>query len=133
MPRSEILNREAGYGAASPFILRHQDPDSLNAGLRFILLLAWLLSERGGVLSHEAHLHPGVKRALVLLAEPDFEGGLAELARRCGVSTTCLSRLFAREVGIPLSKYRNSVRLGRFLSHYQAAPRHGLLGAAPAT
>jgi AraC family transcriptional regulator of adaptative response / DNA-3-methyladenine glycosylase II len=50
-----------------------------------------------------------------LLGEGAWDDDLAGLARRCGVSEAYLSRVFARQVGVPLNRYRNSVRLGRFL------------------
>jgi AraC family transcriptional regulator of adaptative response / DNA-3-methyladenine glycosylase II len=60
-------------------------------------------------------LHPAVRQALALLGEGAWDDDLAGLARRCGVSEAYLSRVFARQVGVPLNRYRNSVRLGRFL------------------
>lgn len=63
----------------------------------------------------EVSLRPAVLRALDLLGDSEWEGSLAELARSCGVSEACLSRIFTRQVAVPLNRYRNSVRLARFL------------------
>jgi AraC-like DNA-binding protein len=68
-------------------------------------------------------LHPAVRRALQLLSTEDMDtedDDLAALAQRCGASPAYLSRVFARQVGVPLSRYRNNVRLGRFWTHYRA-------------
>src|ERR1700744_1636168 len=37
----DLLNREAGYGETSEFRFQHNDPDSLNAGLHYLLLRCW--------------------------------------------------------------------------------------------
>lgn len=111
----DVLNREAGFGVRPDFSFEHGDPDALNAALRHLLLLCWRcqrgrLSPDGSV-----ELHPAVRKALELLGEGAWEKDLAQLARRCGASEAYLSRVFARQVGVPLSRYRNSARLGRFL------------------
>jgi AraC-like DNA-binding protein len=129
-PPPDLVNREAGYGAHSAFVYRHADPDGLNAALRFVVLLGWRLSARGGVSAPRAEIHPGVRRALAVLSDPSFDGGLGELGRACGVSPSHLSRLFGREIGVSLSRYRNSIRLGRFLDLFAASPRPTLLEAA---
>ena len=36
---SDVLNREAGFGPASDFHFEHHDPDALNAGLHYLLLV----------------------------------------------------------------------------------------------
>lgn len=117
----DLLNREAGFGVGSDFRFEHGDPDWLNAGLGHLLLLAWRL-QRGRVGGARAvALHPAVRRALDLLGEGDEVGGESGLARRCGVSEAYLSRVFAREVGVTLTRYRNSVRLARFWRELRSA------------
>lgn len=111
----DVLNREAGFGVGSDFSFEHGDPDALNAALRHLLLLCWRC-QRGRLTPDGAVvLHPAVRQALVLLGEGAWDDDLASLADRCGVSDAYLSRVFARQVGVPLNRYRNSVRLGRFL------------------
>ncbi len=111
----DVLNREAGFGVGSDFAFEHGDPDALNAALRHLLLLCWRC-QRGRLTPDGAVvLHPAVRQALALLGEGAWDDDLAGLARRCGVSEAYLSRVFARQVGVPLNRYRNSVRLGRFL------------------
>jgi methylphosphotriester-DNA--protein-cysteine methyltransferase len=117
----DVLNREAGFGVGSDFSFEHRDPDALNAALRHLLLLCWRC-QRGRLATDGAvELHPAVRKALELLGDGTWEDDLAQLAKRCGVSEAYLSRVFARQVGVPLSRYRNSTRLGRFLELRRAA------------
>jgi len=119
----DVLNREAGFGVGSDFCFEHGDPDWLNAGLHHLLLLAWRCQLRGKALGADVALHPSVRRALEVLADGGDEGSLAAIARRCGASPAYLSRTFHRQIGVPLSRYRNSVLLARFLERYRTLPR----------
>ena len=111
----DVLNREAGFGVGSDFTFEHGDPDALNAALRHLLLLCWRYQRGRAGSGASAELHSAVRQALEFLGKGQWDEDLALLARRCGVSDAYLSRMFARQVGVPLSRYRNSVRLGRFL------------------
>jgi AraC-like DNA-binding protein len=116
----DVLNREAGFGIATNFRFSHGDPDLLNAGLHHLLLLGWRHQRGRAGGTRAVALHPAVRRALARLDET--EGGAesgAALARSCGVSEDHLGRLFGRQVGVSLTHYRNSVRLGRFWRAYQ--------------
>ena len=115
----DLLNREAGFGVDSNFSFRHGDPDGLNAGLHHLLLLCWRSQRTGRVLGDAVALHPAVRRALKLLSEGNAEHDLAQLAKACGVSEAYLSRTFRRQIGVPLSRYRNSLHLSRFWEHYR--------------
>ena len=126
---SEVLNREAGFGVASDFCFTHADPDRLNAGLHFLLMFCWRSRHTGSVLGNVVPLHPKVRRALKLLSE-GTEETLGHLANTCGVSESFLSRTFHRQIGVPLSEYRNSLRLARFWEEYRHHGGKGLLGAA---
>lgn len=110
----DVLNREAGFGAGTDFRFEHGDPDWLNAGLRHLLLLAWRQQMGRSGVARAVALHPAVRRALALLGSDQHVGELGDLASRCGVSEAYLSRIFARQVGVTLTRYRNSVRLGRY-------------------
>jgi len=116
---SDLLNREAGFGPASDFRFEHSDPDSLNAGLHFLLLLCWRSQFAGKATRDAISLHPVVQRALKSLSEGHSEQTLEELAKSCGASKSYLSRTFHRQIGVPLNRYRNSLRLSRFFEHYQ--------------
>lgn len=126
----DLLSREAGFGVSSDFHYEHHDPDWLNAGLRLLLLHAWRL-QRGSVgAAKPVHLHPAVSRALKLLSDDVDQHDLEDLARQCGVSEAYLSRTFARQMGVPISRYRNAVRLRRFWDVYRGPNQPSMTDAA---
>lgn len=111
----DLLNREAGFGLSEEFRFRHNDPDWLNAALRHILLFAWRLQQSTTEGKRAVPLHPVVREALRMLEDQNSgEQTLESLAEACGASSSFLSRRFHQELGVPLSRYRNSLRLGRF-------------------
>jgi len=115
----DVLNREAGYGPNTAFQFEHDDPDWLNAGLRHLLLYAWRMTARGGSsITPPERLHPAVQKALELLSDSGNEESLADLARACGASPSYLSRLFRGQMGMTLTKYRNSIQLAKFVEVY---------------
>lgn len=116
---SDILNREAGFGVESDFRYRHGDPDGLNAGLRHLLLFSWRLQQQGGLHHPAVSLHPAISKAIEILGNEDWSGTLGGLSRECGLSESHFSRIFAAQVGVPVNRYRNSLRLSRFWSHYR--------------
>lgn len=115
---SDVLNREAGYGPASGFRFEHYDPDALNAGLHYLLLLCWNYQLNGNSTRDAVALHPAVHRSLKILSEDDTGQDLAALAKACGVSKSYLSRMFHRQIGVALNEYRNTLRLARFFEEY---------------
>jgi AraC-like DNA-binding protein len=129
-PDPDLLNREAGYGPNSDFRFEHRDPDGLNAGLHNLLLLCWRCQSSSRALDGSVALHPSVRRALEWLSEGGEECDLAAVARRSGASPSHLSRLFAAQVGVSMSRYRNSVRLGRFLEAGRAGDQKTISEAA---
>jgi AraC-like DNA-binding protein len=118
-PDSDVLNREAGFGVNSDFRYDHGDPDGLNAGLHHLLLLCWRCQCAGKTTDGAVALHSSVLGALELLSNGDEKLSLGTLARKCGASEAHLSRLFTRQIGLPISRYRNSVRLRRFHECYR--------------
>jgi methylphosphotriester-DNA--protein-cysteine methyltransferase len=64
--------------------------------------------------------------------QADVEDDLESLARAVGVSPSYLSRTFRKEIGVPLSRYRNSIRLGRFWKAYRRPQHTTLLDAVMA-
>lgn len=116
---ADLLNREAGFGVGSGFCFEHGDPDGLNAGLHYLLLLCWRSQRTGKVLGDAIALHPVVRRALKLLSEGDDHQDLGQLAKACRASEAHLSRIFRRQIGVPLTRYRNSLRLSRFWEQYR--------------
>jgi methylphosphotriester-DNA--protein-cysteine methyltransferase len=117
----ETLNREAGFGPASNFCFEHRDPDALNAGLSYLMLMCWRSQLMGKATRDPIVLHPVIRRALKRLSEDDREGSLEDLAKACGASKSYLSRKFHEQIGVPLNRYRNSLRLSRFFQQYQQA------------
>jgi transcriptional regulator GlxA family with amidase domain len=93
-------------------------------------MLSWRSRRNGQVLGDSVTLHPAVHRAIKLLSEGDWPHDLARLARSCGVSEAHLSRTFHRQVGVSLTRYRNSIRLGRFWEEYRQPEQKNLTEAA---
>lgn len=123
----DLLNRQAGYGVDPDFCFQHRDPDLLNAGLRHLLLVCWHSQQQGRAgKDGSVALHPATQKALDILSGSTGEQNMARLARHCGVSENHLSRLFRREVGVPIYRYRNSLRLGRFWEAYRRQGRRTL-------
>jgi len=116
---ADLLNREAGFGQTSDFCFTHNDPDALNAGLHYLLLLCWQSQVAGKATRDPVVLHPVIRRALKILDEGVGEESLEELARSCGASRSFLSRKFHQQIGVSLSRFRNSLRLSRFFEQYQ--------------
>lgn len=129
-PDSDILNREAGFGLSAGFRFEHADPDGLNAGLHHLLLLCGRAQLAGNTIERAAPLHPAVRRAIDLLGENTDDLSLSTLAKQCGASATHLSRLFARQLGVPLNRYRNSMRLRRFHDYYHGPEQKTMAEAA---
>lgn len=125
----DLLNREAGFGVGSDFFFEHGDPDGLNAGLRHLLLLCWRCQRTGRAIGPAVSLHPAVCKALAVLNGGESEQTLSELAGRCGVSGAYLSRTFRRQIGLPLSRYRNMLRLARFWENYGQTEQRNLTEA----
>lgn len=126
---ADLLNSQAGFGIQPGFHFEHGDPDALNAGLHYLLIYCWrayLVGAQGG---HSVRLHPSVRRALELLEDPEKSAALGEVALQCGLSETYLSRLFLQQVGVSITHYKNSVRLGRFMEVFHGPEKRTLLEA----
>jgi methylphosphotriester-DNA--protein-cysteine methyltransferase len=132
-PDPDVLSREAGFGVSSNFRYKHDDPESLNAGLRNLLMLCWRMQAGRSTRRQSVALHAAVRRAMTLLSDETSEAdqqSLESLAAACGVSAAHLSRTFARQVGMPLSRYRNALRMRRFWDHHQSAVTPSMTDAA---
>ena len=116
-PDADVLNREAGFGVNSDFRYDHRDPDGLNAGLHHLLLLCWRCQRAGKSLDGAVSLHSAVRKALDSISKGNEKQSLHALAVRCGASEAHLSRMFTRQIGVSVSRYRNSVRLARFMGY----------------
>lgn len=127
---SDLLNREGGFGQSSDFRFEHRDPDGLNAGLHYLLLLCWRNRLMEKATRGAIDLHPVVRRALKILSEGETTQNIGELAKSCGASKAYLSRMFSQQIGVPLSRYRNSLRLSRFFEEYQQGSQKTITEAA---
>jgi AraC-like DNA-binding protein len=106
------------------------DPALANAGLSYLLALAW----RWFLDSHDivagTDVHPAVRTVAHLLQTDPQAGDLRHLARIAGLSPGHLSRLFKAQTGVPLSRYRNQQRLHRFHLAYGDGEHTTALSAA---
>ena len=125
----DVLNREAGFGVGSNFSFAHRDREGLNADLHHLLMLCWRSMRTGKIFGDGVRLHPVVRRALNVLSDGAWEQDLSQLAKVCGASEAYLSRTFHRQIGIPLSRYRNSLRLSRFWEQYRQPEKKTLTEA----
>jgi transcriptional regulator GlxA family with amidase domain len=106
------------------------DTDRYNAGLAYALALSWAAHGATSQLLPFSDVHPCVEKAALLLQNEDEPLDLTRLARRVGMSTSRLSRLFKQQTGVSLSEFRNRRRIERFLEIYGAGHRHSLREAA---
>jgi AraC-like DNA-binding protein len=127
---SDTLNREVGYGLSPGFRYEHPKPDLLNSGLALILQLAWDCQAASGTERRATLLHPAVLKALDILKKESESECLGKLASECGASAAYLSRTFKQQVGVPISRYRNTMRLERFWEIRNKATRHMTLSEA---
>lgn len=127
---SDTLNREVGYGLSPGFRYEHSTPDLLNSGLAHILQLAWDCQRDAASEWRATPLHSAVLKALDILKKESESGCLDKLARECGVSAAYLSRTFKQQVGVPITRYRNTMRLERFWEIRRKATRHMTLSEA---
>jgi AraC-like DNA-binding protein len=108
------------------------DAPRFNAGIAYALLTAWS-SYVGGAESGGGSfdLHPAVERAARLIRdELDHTRSLDELAEQSGLSPSRLSRLFKRQAGVSLVRYRQRVQLERFLQLYERMPQRNRMQTA---
>jgi len=111
--------------------LLSKESDRYNAGLGFILLNAWKthLEAQTGLVAN-ADVHPAVEKAALLLqAHPEMDD-MDEVAKRSGLSSSRLSRLFKKQTGISFVDFRNRQRLERMLKLYGLGQRFTMLRAA---
>jgi AraC-like DNA-binding protein len=85
-----------------------------NAGLAYALTRAVLAFGQAEPSDTAEALHPAVARALTLMNGDGLQLSRTDLAARCRISTTHLSRLFVQELGQSLRDVRSRKRLARF-------------------
>ena len=97
------------------------DDALLNAGLSYLLALAWRAFLDSSDVVGALEVHPAVDTVARLLQADPSAGDLADLALTVGLSPSHLSRLFTTQMGLSISRFRNQQRLDRFMRLY----RHG--------
>ena len=106
------------------------DDGLFNAGLAYLLALAWRAFLDSTDVVADREVHPAVDTvARLLQADPDA-GDLASLARRVGLSPPHLSRVFAAQMGLSMTRFRNQQRLDRFMRLYGQGRSTTALAAA---
>jgi AraC-like DNA-binding protein len=106
------------------------DDALLNAGLAYLLVVAW----RAFVDSEErvagADVHPAVETVARRLQLDPEAGNLDALAAAAGLSAAHLSRLFKAQTGVSITRFRNQRRLERFRTLYGDGRHTTTLAAA---
>ena len=100
------------------------EPGLLNAGLAYSLLHAWKCFDGAGQVPVR-NVHPAVERTARLLLGDDDSYSLPQLARRAGLSSSRLSRLFKQQTGLSIVEFRNRQRIQRFLDSYETERNSG--------
>jgi AraC-like DNA-binding protein len=107
-----------------------RDPALANAGLAYLLVLAWRAFLDSDDVVEGVNVHPAVQTVARLLRADPSAGDLPRLARTAGLSPSHLSRLFKAQTGVSISRYRNQQRLRLFLHLYGDGRRTTALAAA---
>jgi AraC-like DNA-binding protein len=106
------------------------DDALLNAGLSYLLLLAWRAFLDTKDVIDGVEVHPAVQTAAHLLRADPGAGDLTTLAHATGLSPSHLSRLFKAQMGVTISRFRNQQRVRRFELLYGEGRRTTALAAA---
>jgi AraC-like DNA-binding protein len=101
-----------------------------NAGLGYLLILAWGLFLKSSDVVEGTDLHPAVETVARLLRTDPHAGDLARLAEAATLSPSHLSRLFKAQMGVSISRFRNQQRFERFLTLYGGGRSTTALAAA---
>jgi AraC-like DNA-binding protein len=106
------------------------DDALLNAGLSYLLVLAWRAFLTSDDLIEGVDVHPAVETVARLLRADPGAADLTALARTAGLSPSHLSRLFKAQTGVSISRFRNQQRVQRFLLLYGDGRETTALAAA---
>lgn len=108
-------------------------PDAFNRGLDFALFALWDEFLAAAPVRDCTAFHPKLETVLALLADPQQELSLGDLARRAHLSPCYLSALFQKQTGLAIPAYRNRLRLQEFFRRVHAHPEIRLLPHALAS
>lgn len=92
----------------------------LPATLHYLLLAGWTAFRAAPIDALARNLHPAVAKAVALLRSDPARECLADLASEVCLSYSRLSRLFHRQTGVTLEKFRSRTRLRHFLKLHPA-------------
>lgn len=106
-----------------------EDP-VLHAGVIYLLQRAWRYHLQAEGLTPRTELHPAVERAVRLIRDEEEASTIAGIAAASGLSESQLSRLFRKQVGMTMVRFRQARRLERFLVLYGKGKRRNLTEAA---
>jgi AraC-like DNA-binding protein len=106
------------------------DPERYSAGLAYTMLSAWDAYSSASDILASGILHASVERAARLLQEESGADDLPHIAAEVGLSPSRLSRLFARQMGVPLARFRNMRRLERFMRLHEKGAEANMLDLA---
>lgn len=109
---------------------RTEQIDYFNAGLTYLLQLAWDAHRRADAAEPNAGVDPMVERVARRLREHADAENVEDLAERIGVSSTRLSRLFLRQTGVTITAYRQRCALERFVQLFGDGTRRSTTQAA---
>jgi AraC-like DNA-binding protein len=102
----------------------------LNAGLAYLLVVAWRAFLDSDDVIEGVEVHPAVQTVAHLLRADPEAGDLTTLAGAAGLSPSHLSRLFRAQTGVTISRFRNQQRLRRFDLLYRDGRHTTALAAA---
>lgn len=95
-------------------LLGNQTKHLLNAGLAYVLRVAWLAYTAATGRPRRSQVDPCIAKVVRLLQEDQTCSG-ANLARAVGLSRSHLSRRFCDQMGVGLARFRNQLRIESFL------------------
>ncbi|MCJ8329179.1 MAG: AraC family transcriptional regulator [Lentisphaeria bacterium] len=109
------------------------DVEFCNVVLHHLLIAAWDLTQTDTPLkANPKAYHPAVLRTVNTLYLNPENVSLSELAKAAGLSQEHLSRLFSRQIGMPIVEYRNRQRIRHFQKLYGQGKQLTLAEAAQA-
>ncbi len=106
------------------------DTPRYNAGLGYLVLLAWDAHLATSQLVTSSLIHPAVKQAIQIIQHVDASIGVQALANEVGLSASRLSHLFKDQTGLSLIEFQNNHCLKRFLELHDEAPSLTMLDTA---
>jgi len=109
------------------------DADLFNAGLGYLLLSAWSAFGSASEEQLSAGVHPAVEQVARRLRDEAEPWTVERLAESVGLTPGHLSRLFARQLGVSLTDYRQRCGLERFVQRYGSGNRWNMTQAALAS